>query len=283
MRALPLLLALALAAGCVGKGDGSESAASVSDSIAALAGPSEAELAATAGVLQGVVHTAALEPIANATLLEPRLSLQAVTDASGAFSLPGLVTGEHLLTISAPGYVTRSVTVTMRNGTTLTVDVLLARAPSTVPYAETRELKGFLACSILVADEARDCASADPNHRDAFEFEIGASGKSAVLELTWDPASAPAAKRMRLLVETVGYGAQDIELGNATGEGYARIEVSQAIMEKYYPEGGVMRALVSLAPSDAPASVAAQVSFIVYATTFYHMAGPSGYTVVSSP
>ncbi|HUR70310.1 MAG TPA: carboxypeptidase regulatory-like domain-containing protein [Candidatus Thermoplasmatota archaeon] len=281
MRVLALALALALAAGagCVGKDK--EGGGNVPQALQQLAGPSADELARTPGTIGGIVHTAALEPVVNATIEAPRLSLRATTDAAGTFRLDGLATGEHLLSISAVGFVTRSVTVQAQNGTTLQVDVVLERAPSVEPYAQTRELQGFLSCSALVAGEARDCASADPNHRDEFEFELASGGRNAVLELSWDASATPAAQEMTLFVETVGYGAQDIDLGNATGVGYARVEVPQPIMEKYYPEGGLMRARIALAPGDAPVSAAAQVSFTVYATVFYHGAAPAGYTVIS--
>lgn len=278
MRVLALLAALALLAGCVG---GSEGDDVVPEAVQALTGPSEEELARTPGALAGIVHTAALAPIPGARIEEPRLGLNATTDAAGFFRLEGLVTGEHLLNVVADGFLTKSVKAHARNGTTLEVNVSLDPAPSSEPYVEPRELAGFLTCAVLVQGEAHDCASADPNHRDVFEFELAGEGKLVVLELVYDPANSPAGSALTLAVETVGYGAQDVDLGNATGEGYARIVVPTAIMEKYYPEGGMMRARVSLAPGAAPVVAAAQLSFTVFVTTFYHEAGDEAYSVLS--
>lgn len=276
VRALPLLLALALLGGCVGK----ERAAEVMpESLAQLSGPSDDELARTPGSLHGLVRTAALEPVPNATVEDGRLSLTTTTDAAGTFVLDGLTTGEHLLSISAFGYLTHSVKVQTQNGTALAIEIVIERMASAEPYVETRELAGFLSCAALVGEERHDCASADPNHRDVFEFDLAGSGKNVVLELVWDPADTPGASRMTLFAETVGYGAQDIGLGNATGAGYARVEVPSSVMEKYYPEGGVMRAFVVLAPGEAPVSATAQTSFTVFVTTFYHEAGPAGFSV----
>lgn len=280
MRPIPLLVALALLAGCTGTGGEEEGA--LSEAVSQLTGPSEEELARTPGVLQGIVHTPGLTPIFAARVTEVRLGLNATTDVAGFFRMPGLVTGEHLLTITAEGHTTRSITVNARNGTTMEVNVSLEPAPPSEPYVETRELQGFLACATLVAGEARDCASADPNHRDIFEFELSDEGKLVVLELVWDVASTPTATHMTLTVETVGYGAQDLDLGNATGSGYARIVVPQEVMEKYYSEGGLMRASVSLAQGDTPAAAAVQADFVVYATVFYHEPGDPAYSIIGS-
>ena len=277
MRPLVLLAALALTAGCVGE-DGADEP--VPAAIDAIVGPSEEELARTPGSLVGLVHSSALDPIVGASVTEPRSGRNATTDAAGVFRLDGLASGEHLLVVEAAGWLTKSVKVQARNGTTLEVDIALDPAPSTEPFVETRELQGFLACAIVVQGEPSDCASADPNHRDVFEFELKGAGKLVVLELVYDASEAPAGSAMTLSAETVGYGAQDIDLGNATGEGYARIVVPTAVLEKYYPEGGLMRARVALDPSSAPVVASAQLEFTVYVSTFYHEAGPEGYTVV---
>lgn len=279
VRALVFLVLLALAAGCTGKDN---AAGAVPDAIQQLAGPSEEELARTPGILQGIVHTPGLSPIAGAHVAEARLGTNVTTDAAGYFQMSGLVTGEHLLIVSAPDHVTRSLLVNTQNGTTLEVNVSLTAAPRLDPYVETRELQGFLTCAALVNGEAHDCASADPNHRDVFEFELGNDGRLVVLELQWDATSTPAGSTMSLAVETVGYGAQDVDLGNATGSGYARVVVPETIMAKYYPEGGLMRARVALAPSEAPVSFTAQTQFVVYVSTFYHEPGPAEFTVITA-
>lgn len=281
MRVLALLLALAFAAGCTSKGGEDASDPTLTEAVSQLTGPSEEELARTPGVLQGIVHTPGLTPIFAARVFEARLEIAATTDEAGFFRMPGLVTGEHLLSIMAEGYATRSIVVDTRNGTTVEVNVSLEPTPPNEPYLETRELQGFLSCAALVAGQARDCASADPNHRDIFEFELANNAKLVVLELVWDADATPTASTMRLAVETVGYGAQDLDLGDATGSGYARIVVPQPVMEKYYPEGGLMRATVTLAEGETPISVAVQASFVVYVSVFYHEPGDAAFTIVS--
>lgn len=277
MRALawPLLAALLLA-GCA------KEEAPLTEAVAAVVGPSAEELARMPGALQGIVHTPALEPVPNATLRIARENRTAVTDAVGHFRFDDLPAGQHLVTVEAAGFATRSVLAAARNGTVLEVEILLEPTGSMEPYAETRELAGFLSCSLRAAGASHDCASADPNHRDIFEFELQPEGKLVVLELAWDAEANPTAPELTLAAETVGYGAQDMDLGNATGAGRVRLVVPTEVLEKYYPEGGIMRAHVSLPPSSAP-TLAAQTRFVVYVTTFYHEAGPEDFTLGAQP
>lgn len=273
MRVLIVLAALALVAGCVGQdAEGPAEDASV---LPAVAQPPPQT------VLEGVVHDAGLVPIAGAKVDIVRAGLTATSDATGVFRFEPIGAGEHMLTIAAERYRTKTVVALAQEAVRVSIDVTLDPAPPSDPFVETRELQGFLSCALLVEGEARDCASADDNHRDVFEFELMPDAKGVVLELAWDTADTPAATSMTLWAETVGYGAQDLDLGNATGEGYARVGVPPAALEKYYPEGGLVRARVALAPGDAPASAALQARFVVYVTVFYHEPGPDAFSVVA--
>lgn len=273
---LGLLVALGvLAAGCVG----TEEAPALEAATDLVTGPSAEEIARTPGVLQGLVLTPSLAPIAGARVAFLRQGGAATTDASGFFRLEGATTGQHLLAVSADGYTNRTVLANARNGTIMEVNVTLVPAPSRDPYQETRELQGFLACGVLVpGHDGLDCASADPNHRDVFEFDVAPHGKQVVLELVWSVEDNPGARTLRLSAETVGYGAEDIDLGNATGEGHVRVAVAREVMEKFYPEGGLLRARVALtAEGTPPVGLAAQTRFTLYVTTFYHEPGPADY------
>lgn len=283
---LALVLALsALAAGCTGQGDeggAAQQAARLLDT-----GPTAEELARTPGSIEGIVHTVALKPIGGAAVRLVRENVTATTDAGGFFRFADLATTSYLVEASAEGYVTRTVVASVRNGTVLELNVTLDEAIVVLPYKETRELAGFLSCGARVAppgaeEMGADCAAADPNHRDRFEFDVAADGKLVVIELAWDVAQSPGVPRLRLHAETVGYGAMDEDLGVASGEGYARLVVPQSVMEKYYPEGGRLRATVSMAPDEAtpPAEAAARTEFSVYVTTFYVEAGAEDFTVI---
>lgn len=279
-----LLVALsALAAGCTGSEDGSvaQQAARAIDP-----GPTAAELAAMPGSIEGVVHTVALTPIAGATVRLVRENLSTSTNEAGGFRFEALATTSYLVEASADGFVTRTVSASVRNGTVLELNITLEDAVVVAPHQETRELRGLLSCGVRVhaaeADHGADCAAADPNHRDRFEFDLMPEGKLLVLELVWDLEQSPGVPKLRLLVETVGYGAMDEVFGVTTGEGYARVVVPTDAMEKYYPEGGRARAVVMMAPDEAspPAEAALRTEFALYVTSFYVESGPEDFSVL---
>jgi hypothetical protein len=285
VRPVPILLvALALlSAGCVGT---EEAPSPIDTAVSKITGPTEAELRATPGSIEGLVLTPSVAPIANARVTLLRENVSATTDASGFFRFAGLANGNYLVSAEADGYRARTVEATATNGTVFELNLTLTAAPPTTPFVESREIAGLLSCGVVVdAPTGRQeppCAAADPNHRDAFEIDLMDDAKGLVLELAWDPSANPGAARLTMLAETVGYGAMDEQLGLATGEGgYARIEVPQAMLEKYYPEGGRYRVVVSLEPLAAPpAGVAFQTAFTVYASAFHHAPAPSGFSLV---
>lgn len=283
--ALALALALALvAAGCAKPDAGAPAASAVQRAVDAVTGGNQA---ATLGAIGGVVQSAALEPIKDARVTLLRENVTARADASGLYRFDALAPGSYLLTAEADGFVARSAEGLATNGSLTLINFTLAAAPKMDPYHETQELKGSLSCALAAqtpaGDERRDCAAADPNHRAEFEFPIGAGARSAVLELSWDASKQPAAKRLNLHARTLGYGASDMDLGNVTGEGYARIVVPLSVMEKYYSNGGAMRAQIQLADDGAPpASAAFQETFTLFATTFFVQPGADGFSVVKS-
>ena len=282
--ALAVTLALALVlAGCA-KPDAGGAPSAVQRAVAAVKGQ---DVGSALGAIGGVVQSAALEPLRDARVTMLRENVSTRTDAAGAFRFSDLAPGSYLVTAEAAGFLARTSEAYAANGSTTTLDFTLSPIPNADPYHETQELKGLLSCALAaqtpVGDERRDCAAADPNHRDSFEFPIGAAAKSVTLELAWDASKEPAAKRLTLRARTVGYGANDLDLGNVTGEGYARLVVPVATMEKYYTEGGMMRGVVGLADDGSPpAGFAFQTKFTMYVTMFYVRPGPDGFSVVKS-
>lgn len=287
-RALASVLVLALAfalglAGCA-RSDADAPASALQDAVASLSGE---DAASALGQIRGVVQSLALEPLKGARVTMLREGASTLADASGLYRFDALPPGSYLLSAEAEGFAAASAVADARNGTITLVNFTLAPAPKLEPYHQTQELKGLLSCAVAAQSPAgetrRDCAAADPNHRDDFEFPIGALARSAVIELVWDAASDPAAKRLNLHARTLGYGASDADLGNVTGEGYARILVPSTIMEKYYGQGGAMRARIALADDGSPpAGVAFQRAFTLYVTTFYVEPGADGFTVVKT-
>lgn len=282
VRAWLVVLALALVVpGCAKPTEQGGSPSAVQQAIAAVAGDDDAN---QAGSIRGIVVSPSLAPIvaARVTLLRENISTR--SDASGAFDFKDLALGSYLVAAEADGYKSRTVLTNAANGTVTELTITLEAAPVVEPYQETRELKGLVSCGLVAQTPARearvDCAAADPNHRDSFEFAVGPGGKMLVAELVWSVDDNPSASSLRFLLETVGYGANDLELGNLTATaGYARIVVPTTVMDKYYSEGGAMRASVALVGDAAP-SVALQTSFTVFETAFYVAAGADDFSVV---
>ncbi len=280
--AVALLITALFSAGCTGSSDKPNALESAVD---VFKGPSDAELRATPGSIEGLVLTPSVSPIGGARVTLLRENVSVVTDAGGFFRFAGLRNGAYLVSAEAEGYQVRTVQATAVNGTVYEINLTLTPAPSNTPFVETRELKGLLACGLVAeAPTGRvdpPCSAADANHRDAFEVDLVPDGKTLVVEITWDTEQNPGASTLRLIVETVGYGALDEEFGNVTGSGYARIEVTQPLMEKYYPEGGRFRLRVLLEPGATPAGAALQTPFTAYTSVGYHAALPADFTVIS--
>lgn len=279
-RALALLVLALVAAGCVGS-----DAASVGSAVDRLTGPTEEELRATPGSIEGLVLTPSLAPIPGARVTLLRENVSTTTDGGGFFRFASLANGAYLVAAEAEGYEARAAQATATNGTVFELNLTLAPSPRLDPFVEERELAGLLACGVETdTPEGRRslaCSGADPNHRDRFEVDLLPDAQGLVVELVWDAEGNPGASRLVLELETVGYGALDESLGAAQGEGgYARLEVDPALLAKYYPEGGRYRAIVRLAPGDPPSvAYAFGTPFTLYASAFHHAPAPAGHAV----
>lgn len=267
--------------GCAKPVPDGESKNAVQQALEAVSGPS---VAASAGSIEGLVVSPSLAPIVSARVTLLRENISTRSDASGAFKFADLKPGSYLIAAEAVDYKTRTIVASATNGTITELTLTLEPSPRVEPYQETRELKGLVSCGLVASTPARearaDCAAADPNYRDSFEFSVNPGGMMLVAELVWSVDDNPGASSLRFLLETVGYGANDLELGNLTATGgYARIVVSPSVMEKYYSEGGTMRASVALV-GDASPSLAVQTSFTVFETAFYVAPGADDFSVV---
>lgn len=289
LRVLPVALAVLLA-GCVNDAfsplGGERPAAQ--DAPADLP-PGELPDRSTPGQLKGVVTSEALVPLrgANVTLLS--LNRTILTGEDGAFHFAGLPNGRTLVYAQAAGHFGKTQAATIRNGTVVTLDFRLTPLPVVEPYHESVELAGLIACDgVAIGPTGKQevhCGSADPNDKRVLEMEIGPKAKSIIVEVVWTPV-VPTAKALRFRLETVGFGASDAVLANATGPSVLRLEIASPSLEKYYPGGGTVRVVADPAPSIAgeesgtDAGFAAQQTFTVYLTTFYHAPAEPGFSVL---
>ena len=92
------------------------------------------------GTVAGVVRDAITnQPIAGATVMLTQVTPgdggSATTGVDGAFTIPNVPVGDHVVTVSAPGYVPKDSPIVVTAGTTVTLSVTLDLAPHEVVVA----------------------------------------------------------------------------------------------------------------------------------------------------
>jgi hypothetical protein len=98
---------------------------------AQAAAPADAPAPApTVGTLRGIVHGAGGQPLAGARVTVRGTALAAVTDAAGAFEIPGVSDGPAALQVAADGYIAGSADVRARAGAAVQADVTLNAVPA---------------------------------------------------------------------------------------------------------------------------------------------------------
>lgn len=288
VRATVLALALAvIAAGCVGK-RGDEPTAEPASTVDVADGPA-LDVSQVPGAIRGVVLTRELTPIAGATVKLLRENVSIATGALGTFAFDDLKNGRYLVRAEKAGWYGKTAAATVRNGTVYQLNFTLDPVPVIVPYQETVELRGMLACEGRLVTPTGPapvaCGDADPNLKREWEVDVNAGGLiGLVVEEVWDPGT-PAANRLNLTLETVGYGSSDLTLAAAeVADGYGRLVVTGAVLQKYYPAGGTTRVKTTIATAGTGAPIdggmAVQQPVTVYVTAFYHALPPDGFTIV---
>lgn len=132
-RAAVAILVCALLAGCAGQDAGGDAAGA----------PSSEGL-----TLRGVVVDEAIRPVAGAAVLAGG-GLNATTDGEGAFELTGLTAGVYVVTASKRGFADATTQVVLaETQETPPVKLVLLADASTVAYAETYTVEGFVECGV---------------------------------------------------------------------------------------------------------------------------------------
>jgi hypothetical protein len=113
-----------------------------------------------AATLQGLVLDDAQLPIPNAIVGVLELSLQAATDAAGAFRFTNLPPGAYTLSAAALGYTSTSKRVTLEANGELTQVLMLVAIPIDVAYHETNgPFDGFFSCKLGIPVQSTACGS----------------------------------------------------------------------------------------------------------------------------
>jgi hypothetical protein len=201
------LLLAALLAGCSGEaGEPPE------------AGPGQ-------GTLRGVVVTAAIVPIAGATVTAEPGGLEATTDESGEFTLGPLEPGAYGLQVRAQGYAPQRLAAQVVEGEGELLHVVLAAVASDVPYSELLHYEAFIECSYaqniggVVGGDFSCFGLSDlvlqveiDNDVNTFPLHVNAGGfKGLLFEMVWEPQST--------MPEFAGYIRSPVAVGEAGGLG----------------------------------------------------------------
>lgn len=288
------LLALALA-GCSDGGDGG--------------GPPS--LSANTGMLEGVVVTGAIVPIANASVRVTPGDLEATTDADGGFSFGPLEAGSYRVEAAAPGYGRGSTVVDVGPSIEDVVNVVLQATSMDVPYYEVEHFEAYIECTYAqnfggavggdfscfgVTDLVLGVkVDNDVNH---FPMHVNAGGfKGLLFEMVWSPqATGP---------NFAGFIRSPVAVGEAGGLGleqqfwvdsgpsplrawvYQGIENDGAYDgDVFHPDptvAGDYEILVGgVTSGDQPAEVAFTLNqqLDVFVTKFYHALGDPSYSVL---
>lgn len=274
------LLAAALS-GCADQGGPANASPTVSDPYALPEG--------VTNVLQGQVRAEDLAPLGNATVAVISLQINQTTDEAGAFRFENLEPRDYLVTVTKDGYRTKTQRAIIEDGKIYELNFTLEVKPNVTPYSEVLSFKGRISCQVAYAsnpdqhDEV-DCGAADPvNNHPTEEFFFQPGGAQLVVEAFWTPAQR-GAERLRMSVESVGFGHQDIVFGEVVGPTGLKLPISQSLMGKYYPQGGTVRVTMTAAPGllgqpeSYDAGAAVQQDFELWVTVFYYEPGPPNYS-----
>jgi Carboxypeptidase regulatory-like domain len=100
-----------------------------------ISGTLRAQVADTS--LRGTVTNPSCAPVSNAKIsvknLDAAETTTAQTDPAGVYNLPNLAPGDYEVSVSADGYSTKLVKVTLKVGVTQTTDVSLITQPASAP------------------------------------------------------------------------------------------------------------------------------------------------------
>lgn len=212
VRATIAILALALLApalaGCLGVGGDDDGSGSDG-----LDTKSRAEVTSDEGGIEGVVTDPAVQAVEEASVSLEELGVSTTTQDDGSFAFSNVQPGAYTLNITKDGFIPTERSIEVDAGTVATVEVVLTHQPTTTPYMQQFEFKGFMECSAGVAGGAfilsSNVCSEGPlgdatNTETVFTHEIQPNPWQIVTEVDWEPAT-PISDRFWLSAETIGF------------------------------------------------------------------------------
>lgn len=118
----------------------------------------------TTGVIRGVIVDEAVMPIADATVRIVGTEAETMSDEEGAFGFDGLEPGTYFLEAAKRGFNGTQVSTQVEAGVARpdAVVVRLIANPTTMPYFQSEQLKGYLACGAPVFATSVGCTTWGP-------------------------------------------------------------------------------------------------------------------------
>lgn len=207
------------------------------------------------------------------------------TDANGYYQLEGVPLDiQVLLVASKEGYEPSSKQVRLEADTAIRLNFTLNPVPIKQPFSERLPYNGFIDCEGRIVTAASDipiqCGSDNQN---VWEFNVKEDLAGAVIEIGWEPGTDLAAS-LGARLETIGFGDQNIVIAEIFGQSILRLQIPNAVAEKYYTEPGTLRLTVEVKPDNEAneagigAGLAINQEFDVVASLFYVEGPPPGYT-----
>lgn len=293
---LALVLAAALLAGCSGGGNGGGGPS--------LGNVDQVDATSTTGGIRGFVVDQKIVPIKGADVVVTPGDKKVTTDEGGAFVVSGLEPGTYFVKASHPLYETQQQSVEVEAGVPdpKPVKFQLVRTVSRDPYYTTLKYDGYIVCSVNTAGAlSEECgegvgvpcqvpppygcqrAGGQDNNNIQFDFQVDAGAKSIVFETVWEPTSE-AGNELYVPVGTNWVCDPSCSWDTVTelkGSSplYGQIDAEQ--IEKSGIGPGVNVTMFVWAGSfEDPAGAALNQPFTHFATTFYYVPPPDGWSLV---
>lgn len=299
-RTKPLLLAALVAAvvlaGCAGGGGGPEAQP--------LGDVDDVDATATTGGIHGFVVDQKIVPIKGATVTVTPGDKSTTTDAGGSFVISGLEPGTYFVKASHPLYETQQQSAEVIAGERDPKDLKfqLVRTISQDPYYVTLKYDGYIVCSVNTAGALSEecgegagvpCQVPPPygchrlggqdNNNIQFDFQADAGAKSIVFETVWEPTSE-AGNELYVPVGTnwvcdPGCSWDGVTELKGSSPLYGQIGAEQIEKSKIGP-GTNVTMFVWAGSFDDPAGAALNQPFTHFATVFYYVPPPDGWSFV---
>lgn len=160
------------------------------------------------GNLQGVVVDQTIRPVAGAEVRLATLNLTGTTDDAGRFTWEGLAPGSYLVEASHPLFDHTQVAVQVVEGEVATAKLQLNRQIFAQPYTTTQAFDGFLVCSVgffvYASEECGEgtgvpcevpvlgCQRVGGSDGNKAQWDFWLDGpfvRTLVVDMTWDPSS----------------------------------------------------------------------------------------------